>query len=100
MGNKYIRITAYLTAICGVLMHAYLTAVHTMSGSIYYYLVPAMNIMPYLICLFVTASSTRAIIPLCAALMVLSFDLYLFQGYFFSGRTYRFQIIEDRKSVV
>lgn len=93
--NKYIKSAAYLVAICGVLMHAYLTAVHTMSGSIYYYLIPAMNVIPYLVCLFITASSTRPAMPLCAALMVLSFDLYLFQDYFFSERTYRFQIIES-----
>lgn len=94
MENKHLRIAAYLIAICGVLLHAYLTAVHTMSGSIYYYLVPAMNVIPYLICMGITASSTRAIMPLCAALMVLLLDLYLFQDYFFSARTYRFQIIE------
>jgi len=94
MNSKYITYAAYLVAIAGVLLHIYLTIHHTMSGSIYFVIVPAMNVIPYLVCIYLARSMKKPVMPLLAAIMVLAMDLYLFQEYFFSMTTYRYLFIE------
>jgi hypothetical protein len=94
MNSKYIAYAAYLAAIVGVLLHLYLTIYHTMSGSIYFVIVPAMNVIPYLVCIYLARSMKKPVMPLLAAIMVLAMDLYLFQEYFFSTTTYRYLFIE------
>src|SRR5512136_695292 len=94
MNSKYITYAAYLVAIVGVLLHLYLTIYHTMSGSIYFVIVPAMNVIPYLVCIYLARSLKKPVMPLLAAIMVLAMDLYLFQEYFFSTTTYRYLFVE------
>ena len=94
MNSKSITYVAYLVAIVGVLLHLYLTIYHTMSGSIYFVIVPAMNVIPYLVCIYLARSMKKPVMPLFAAIMVLAMDLYLFQEYFFSTTTYRYLFIE------
>jgi len=94
MNSKYIAYAAYLVAVAGILLHLYLTIYHTMSGSIYFIIVPAMNVIPYLVCIYLARSMKKPVMPLCAAILVLAMDLYLFQEYFFSTTTYRYLFIE------
>ena len=94
MNSKYITYAAYLAAIVGILLHLYLTIYHTTSGSIYFVIVPAMNVIPYLVCIYLARSMKKPVMPLFAAILVLAMDLYLFQEYFFSTTTYRYLFIE------
>lgn len=94
MNGKFITYAAYLAAIVGVLLHLYLTIYHTMSGSIYFVIVPAMNVIPYLVSIYLARTMKKPVMPLLAAIMVLAMDLYLFQEYFFSTTTYRYLFIE------
>ncbi len=59
-----------------------------------------MNMIPYLICIVLLKAVTKPTIPLCAALLVLVFDLYLFKNYFFSTRTYRYQFLETYMLII
>ena len=94
MNSKYMAYAVYLVAIVGVALHIYLTIYHTMSGSIYFIIVPAMNVIPYLICVFLARTAKKPIKPLLATILVLVTDLYMFQDYFFSTTTYRYLFIE------
>jgi hypothetical protein len=94
MNSKYITYATCLVAIAGILLHIYLTIYHTMSGSIYFVIVPAMNVIPYLVCIYLARSMKKPVMPLLAAILVLAMDLYLFQEYFFSTTTYRYLFIE------
>jgi hypothetical protein len=94
MNSRMITYAAYLAAMAGVLLHVYLTLFHTMSGSLYFHIVPAMNVIPYLVCIYLAWSMKKPVMPLLAAIMVLAMDLYLFQDYFFSTTTYRYLFIE------
>jgi hypothetical protein len=94
MNSKSITYVAYLVALVGVLLHLYLTIYHTMSGSIYFVIVPAMNVIPYLVCIYLARTMKKPVMPLLAAIMVLALDLYLFQEYFFSTISYRYLFIE------
>jgi hypothetical protein len=94
MNSKSMTYAAYLAAITGILLHIYLTVFHSTGGSLYFYIVPAMNVIPYLICIFLARSLRKPLMPLLAAILVLAVDLYLFQGYFFSTKTYRFMVVE------
>jgi hypothetical protein len=67
---------------------------HSATGSVYNLIVPGLNAAPYLACLAFAITTTRPAMPLCAALIVLLIDVYLFHGYFLSTRTYRFAMIE------
>jgi hypothetical protein len=89
------KYAAYLVSTLGIILHLYLTFFHTTAGSINYLIVPAMNLIPYLACMIVLLSSARPILPLCAATILLLFDLYLFSGYIFSTKTYRYLVIES-----
>jgi hypothetical protein len=94
MNSKSITYLAYLAAIMGVLLHIYLTVFHTTGGSIYFVMVPAMNVIPYLVCIYLARSMKKPVMPLFAAILLLAMDLYLFQEYFFSTTTYRYLFIE------
>jgi hypothetical protein len=65
-----------------------------MSGSAYFYIVPAMNAIPYLVCIYLAWSMNKPIMPLIAAILVLVTDFYLFRGIFSSMTTYRYQFME------
>lgn len=95
MKIKPMPFAAYLVSSMGILLHVYLTLFHTVKGSIYYLIVPAMNVIPYLACMILIRISARPIILLCAGLVLISLDLYQFSEYFFSTRTYRFLVIES-----
>jgi len=94
MNSKYMTYAVYLVAIVGVALHIYLTIYHTMSGSIYFIIVPAMNVIPYLICVFLARTAKKPIEPLLATILVLVTDFYIFQDYFYSTTTYRYLFIE------
>jgi len=93
MNSTAMRYGAYLVSTWGVLLHVYLTMYHA-AGPVSYHIVPAMNVIPYLLCMILARSSTRPIMFLCASLLVLVTDVYLFWGYMASARTYRFQLVE------
>jgi hypothetical protein len=88
------KYAAYLVATLGILMHGYLAFLQSAAGSIYDIVVPAMNVIPYLACMLLTRSSVRPAMPLCAGIIVLLLDVYLFHGYFFSTKTNRFLVVE------
>lgn len=94
MKSKGTRISALVVSALGILLHVYLTAFHTMSGALYHYIIPLTNFIPYLLCLVLVKLAARPIIPLCAAIILLLIDLYLFRGYLLTSGTYRFDIIE------
>jgi hypothetical protein len=94
MKSKVMTIAACIASIGGVLLHIYLTSYHTPSGSSSFLVVPLMNTIPYLICLVLIKMVNKPAMPLCAALLLLAFDLYLFKNYFFPTKTYRYQFIE------
>ncbi|HTP66578.1 MAG TPA: hypothetical protein VMJ66_14395 [Geobacteraceae bacterium] len=85
---------AYLTALLGVLLHLYLTVANPAGGSAYFNIVPVMNIIPYIICIFLARSMKKPIMPLSAAIMVLLLDLFLFNEYLFATKSYRFLLVE------
>jgi hypothetical protein len=88
------RNTAYVVSALGVALHVYLTCIQPATGSLYYLIVPLMNVIPYLACVIIAWTITRPIMPLCASLIILLLDLYLFQGYLSFERTYRFAVLE------
>ena len=94
MNSKFMTYAVYLVAIIGVALHIYLTIYHTMSGSIYFIIVPALNVIPYLIGIFLARTAKKPIEPLLATILVLVTDFYIFQDYFFSTTTYRYLFIE------
>ncbi len=94
MKSKSMTNAAYLVASLGVLLHLYLTVAHPAGGSIYFNIVPLMNIIPYLICIILARSMKKPLLPLSAGIMVLILDLFLFNEYLFSTRTFRFLTIE------
>lgn len=85
---------AFIVSIVGIMLHIYLTFFHTPSGSLYFLVIPLMNIIPYLICIVLIKAVSKPAMPLCAALLLLVYDLYLFKNYFISTRTYRYQFVE------
>ncbi|HLO26550.1 MAG TPA: hypothetical protein VK187_10575 [Geobacteraceae bacterium] len=94
MKSKSMTTAAFIVSLVGIMLHIYLTFFHTPSGSLYLLVIPLMNIIPYLICVVLIKTVSKPAIPLCAALLLLVFDLYLFKNYFFTTRTYRYQFIE------
>ncbi len=94
MNSKSMTYAACVAALAGILLHIYLTLVHTMGGSAYFYVVPAMNVIPYIVCFFLALITKKPVMALVAAIMLLLMDIYLFQEYFFSTRAYRFMFIE------
>ncbi|HTG80834.1 MAG TPA: hypothetical protein VL949_02760 [Geobacteraceae bacterium] len=95
MKSKSVRNAAYLVAIIGVLLHAYLIYFHTeRHGSVYGVIVPAMNVVPYLVCIVLARVTTKPVMALCSGLLVLMVDLSIFHDYLFSTRTFRFALIE------
>src|SRR5512135_2327299 len=94
MNSKSMTYAAYLVALAGILLHIYLTLVHTMGGSAHFYVVPAMNVIPYLACIYLVLIMRKPVMALVAAIILLLLDIYLFREYFFSTRTYRFMFIE------
>lgn len=94
MNSKSMTIAALTVSIVGIALHIYLTCFHTPSGSFSSLIVPLMNMIPYLICIVLIKTVTKPTIPLCSALLLLMVDLYLFKDYFFSTKTYRYQIFE------
>ena len=94
MKSKSMTNAAYLAALLGVLLHLYLTVAYPAGGSVYFNIVPVMNIIPYLICIFLARSMKKPIMPLTAGIIVLVLDLFLFNEYLFSTKTYRFLLIE------
>ena len=95
MNSKSMTFAAILVASCGVLLHLYLTFFHSMAGDIYYHIVPLMNMTPYLICIVLTKVTKRPIMPLCAGLLVLLIDFYIFYEYLIGVKTYRHLLIES-----
>ena len=94
MKTKPLSNAAYFVSALGVLFHLYLTLFHSTRGSFYYIIIPLINVLPYLLCMVLVKLSRKPLLPLCSCLMLLLFDVYLFHKYFFSTRTYRFQVIE------
>ena len=94
MKSKSMTTAALIVSIVGIILHIYLTCFHTPSGSFSFLIIPLMNLIPYLICIVLIKTVTKPTIPLCAGLLLLVFDLYLFNDYFFSTKTYRYQLIE------
>ncbi|WP_041245454.1 hypothetical protein [Geotalea uraniireducens] len=94
MKSKSMTTAALIVSIVGITLHIYLTCFHTPSGSFYFLIVPLMNMIPYLICIVLIKTVPKPTIPLCAGLLLLIFDLYLFESYLFSTKTYRYQFVE------
>ncbi len=100
MNGKLMTYAAYLVAFAGVMLHIYLTLFHTMSGSITFKIVPALHVVPYLICVSLVRLKKKPIMPLCAAILVLLTDLCMFQDYLFSDQTFRYMFIETMQIVM
>jgi hypothetical protein len=100
MNGKLMTYAAYLAAFAGVMLHIYLTLFHTMSGSIAFKIVPALHVVPYLICVSLVRLKKKPIMPLCAAILVLLTDLCMFQDYLISDQTFRYMFIETMQIVM
>ena len=94
MNGRFMTIAAYLAAMAGILLHVYLTIFHTMGGSPYFYIVPSMHAIPYLVCIYLLRSKKKPVMPLFAAILLFVTDLYMFQDYLSSDQKYRYMFIE------
>ncbi len=100
MKSKSMATAALIVSLAGIVLHIYLTCFHAPSGSFSFLIVPLANMIPYLICIVLLKAVTKPTIPLCAALLLLVFDLYLFKNYFFSAKTYRYQFLETYMLII
>ena len=84
MKNASIDKATYVVIILGTLLHVYLAVCRSMETSFNVFIIPALNILPYVICLVILKMGKKSITALCAALAVLVTDIFLFNNFIFN----------------
>ena len=93
MKNESVDKATYVVLSLGVLLHVYLAVSHSMESTFNFIIIPAMNILPYLICLIILMMAKKSIMALCAGLSILVTDIFLFNNFIFNQMAVGYAII-------
>lgn len=86
MNNESIKKVTYLVLSLGVILNVYLAVSHAMESTFNFIIIPALNVLPYLICLIISMKARRSIMALCAGLSILVTDILLFNNFIINQR--------------
>ncbi len=79
MKQVTVRKTTYLVAAVGTIMYVAALIERIDRLHPYMFWVVGFNILPYLVCLFLVRTVQRPLAPLCASILLLTVDLWLFK---------------------
>jgi hypothetical protein len=86
--------TAYLISSAGILVHLYLTMALAGHEPSLLLIIPAMNSLPYILCIMLTRITGRPLNLICAGLLLLASDAYFFKGLLLGTDPMRKQMVE------
>ncbi len=75
-----VRKVTYLVAAAGIFLYVAALIERIDRLNPYMFLVVAGNILPYLVCLFLVRTVQRPLAPLCATVLLLIADIWLYRG--------------------
>jgi hypothetical protein len=85
MRNGRIDKLTYLVLSLGAALHVYLAAGHTIGLTFNVVVTLFLSMLPYVMCLVLLSCSNNPLMALCAGLLLLAVDLFLFRNFIFDS---------------
>jgi hypothetical protein len=85
MRNGRIDKLTYLVLSLGAALHVYLAAGHTIGLTFNVVVTLFLSMLPYVMCLVLLSCSNNPLMALCAGLLLLAADLFLFRNFIFDS---------------
>ena len=83
----------YLVLSLGAALHVYLAASHTIELTFNVMVTLFLSMLPYVMCLVLLTCSNNPLMALCAGLLLLTADLFLFRNFLFDNRGVGYNLI-------